>query len=69
MPPAPIFGKLPFDGGFENGGFVAFEVGLGALERRDGFVETGELLFDLGDDAILLSTWRLHKWDSTGKSG
>ena len=48
---APVFGQLAFDGGFEDGGFVAFEVGLDALEVGDGFVEAGELLFDLRDDA------------------
>ena len=52
---APIFGQLPFDGGFEDGGFVAFEVGLDALEISDGFVESGELLFDFRDDLLLLS--------------
>lgn len=29
---APVFGQFTFDGGFENGGSVAFEVGLGPLE-------------------------------------
>jgi hypothetical protein len=28
---APVFGQFPFDGGFEDGGSVAFEVGLGAF--------------------------------------
>ena len=51
---APVFGQLAFDGGFEDGSFVAFEVGLDALEIGDGFVEAGELLFDLRDDALLL---------------
>ena len=50
---APVFGQLPFDSSFEDGGFVAFEVGLSALERGDGFVETGKLLFDLRDDLSL----------------
>ena len=50
---APVFGQLPFDGGFEDGGFVAFEVGFDALEVGDGFVEAGELFFDLRDDAAL----------------
>ncbi len=49
--------KLPFDGGFEDGGFVAFEVGFDALEISDGFVESGELLFDLRNDAALLFSW------------
>src|SRR3954452_38370 len=42
-----------FDGGFEDGGLVALEVGLDTLQVGDGFVETGELLFDFGDDAVL----------------
>ena len=51
---APIFGEFAFDGGFEDGGFVALEVGLDALEVGDGFVEAGELFFDFRDDAFLL---------------
>ena len=47
------FYEAAFDGGFEDGGFVAFEVGLDALEVGDGFVEAGELLFDFGDDVAL----------------
>ena len=58
---APVFGQFPFDGGFENGGFVTFEVGFDALEIGDGFVEAGELLFDLRDDTFLL-VWR-RDWD------
>ena len=46
--------EAAFDGGFEDGGLVALEVGLDALEVGDGFVEAGELLFDFGDDAALL---------------
>ena len=46
--------EVTFNGGFEDGGSVAFEVGLDALEAGDGFVEMGELLFDFGDDARLL---------------
>jgi hypothetical protein len=42
--------EAAFYGGFEDGGFVAFEVGLDALEVGDGFVEAGELLFEFGDD-------------------
>ena len=53
---APVFGEPAFDGGFENGSFVAFEVGLDALKVGDGFVEAGELLFDILDDSILLFT-------------
>lgn len=35
---APFFGEFAFDGGFEDGGFVALEVGLDALKISDGFV-------------------------------
>ena len=49
---APVFGQLPFDGGFEDGSFVAFEVGFDALEVGDCFVEAGELLFDLLDRVV-----------------
>ena len=52
---APVFGQLAFDGGFEDGGFVAFEVGFDALEVGDGFVEAGELFFDFRDDGLLLT--------------
>ncbi len=51
---APVFGELPFDGGFEDGSFVAFEVGLDSLEIGDGLIETGELLLDLCDEELLL---------------
>ena len=33
------FDEATFDGGFEDGGFVALEVGLDALQAGDGFVE------------------------------
>ena len=45
--------ETAFDGGFEDGGLVALEVGLDALEIAASFVEAGELLFDLGDDLVL----------------
>ncbi len=48
------FDETAFDGGFEDGGFVAFEVGFDALEVGDGFVEAGELFFEFGDDFALL---------------
>src|SRR5262249_58534118 len=54
---APFFGEFAFDGGFEDGGFVALEIGLDALQVGDRFVETGELFFDLRDDLFLLF-WR-----------
>ena len=41
-----------FDGGFEDGGPVALEVCLDALEVDDSFVEAGELLFDFGDGPL-----------------
>ena len=47
------FDEAAFDGGFEDGGFVAFEVGFDALEVGDGFVEAGELFFDFGDSLSL----------------
>ena len=53
-----LFDEAAFDGGFEDGGFVALEVGLDALEVGDGFVEAGELLFDFRDDAFLVSERR-----------
>ena len=45
--------EAAFDGGFEDGGLLALEVCLDTLEASDGLVETGELLFDFGDDAVL----------------
>ena len=65
---APVFGQLPFDGGFEEGGFVAFEVGLGALERRDGFVEAGELLFDLPSATQRRVFWRRRRSSEESRS-
>ena len=53
---APLFGEFAFDGGFEDGGFVALEVGLDALEVGDGFVEAGELFFDFRDDRAFASS-------------
>jgi hypothetical protein len=47
--------EAAFDGGFEDGSLVTLEVGLDALQVRDGFVEAGELLFDFGDDSLLLA--------------
>jgi hypothetical protein len=58
---APVFSEFASDGGFEDGSFVAFEVGLDALEVGDGFVEAGELFFDFRDDALLLV--RRCDWD------
>ena len=56
------FDETAFDRGFKDGGFVAFEVGLDALEIGDGFVQTGELLFDLRDDVFLKVKRRLRKF-------
>jgi hypothetical protein len=50
---APVFGEFAFDGGFEGGSFVAFEVGFDAPEVGDGFVEAGELFLDLRNEALL----------------
>ncbi len=50
----PVFSQCAFDGGFEDGGFVAFEVSFDAPEIGDGFVEARELLFNFRDDALLL---------------
>ena len=57
MLPAPVRSELAFDGGFEDGGLVPFEVSLDALEVFDSFVEAGELFFDLRDDALLFIEW------------
>ncbi len=40
------FYEAAFDGGFEDGGFVAFEVGFDALAVGDCYVEAGELFFE-----------------------
>ncbi len=46
--------ELAFAGGFEDGGAVAFEVGLHAPQRRYPRLQSCELLLNLGDDAALL---------------
>ena len=46
--------EAAFDGSLEDGCPIPLEVGLCVLEVGDGFVEAGELLFDLRDDAALL---------------
>ncbi len=56
--------EAAFDGGFEDGGLVAFEVGLDALEVGDGFVEAGELFFDFRDDEFLSVARRV--WNGKG---
>ena len=55
------FDEAAFDGGFEDGRFVALEVGLDALEIGDGFVEAGELFFEFRDDALSLVEGELRK--------
>jgi hypothetical protein len=55
------FDEAAFDGGFEDGGFVALEVGLDAVEVGDGLIEAGELLFDFRDDAFLFLVWRTRE--------
>ena len=47
------FYEAAFDSGFEDGSFVAFEIGFDALEVGDGSVEAGELRFDFSDDRYL----------------
>ena len=49
--------KAAFDSGFEDTGFVAFEVRLDALEIGDGFVHARELLFNLRYNAFLFIDW------------
>ena len=41
--------EAAFAGGLEDGGAIAFEVGLHATQRGHASVEAGELLFDFGD--------------------
>lgn len=48
------FDEAAFDSSFEDGGFVALEVGFDALKVGNGFVEMGELFFDFRDDTFLL---------------
>ena len=45
--------ELAFAGGFEDGGAVAFEVGLHAPQARDSRLQPRELLLDLRDDLAL----------------
>ncbi len=57
------FYEATFDGGFEDGGFVAFEVGLDALEVGDGFVEAGELLVDTFEILVVVeAVSRIRPW-------
>jgi hypothetical protein len=51
---APDGGELAGDGGFEECGAVALEVGLGPLERRHAGIEVGEEFFDLRHNPPLL---------------
>ena len=46
--------KLAFTGGFEDGGFIALEVGLQPLEGGDARIKPGELRLKRRDDAALL---------------
>ena len=45
--------EFAFAGGFEDGGAVAFEVGLHAPQARDSRLQPRELLLDLRDDLAL----------------
>ena len=45
--------EFAFAGGFEDGGAVAFEVGLHAPQARDSGLQPRELLLDLRDDLAL----------------
>ena len=45
--------EFAFAGGFEDGGAVAFEVGLHAPQARDSRLQPRELLLDLRDDFAL----------------
>ena len=49
--------NFPSTAALRDGGSVAFEVGLDAFEISDGFIESGELLFDFRDDLLLLFKW------------
>ena len=49
--------EFAFAGGFEDGGAVAFEVGLHAPQARDSRLQPRELLLDLRDDLALLVEW------------
>lgn len=51
---APVCGERAFDGGFEDGGALAFQFGPGMLQGCYGCVEAAELLFDGGYDTLLL---------------
>ena len=39
----PLFGQLAFHCGLKNGGFIAFKIGLDALEVFDRLIQTGKL--------------------------
>ena len=45
--------QLTLAGRLEDAGPVALQVGLDTLQRSYGGVKARELLFDLGDDAVL----------------
>jgi hypothetical protein len=48
-------------GSFEDGGFVASQLGPGTPQGSHAGIQAGELLFDLGDDALLLGEGREGK--------
>jgi hypothetical protein len=53
--------EAAFAGGFEDGGAVAFEVGLHPAQRGHPGLQAGELFFDFGYDAALFGEgWERH---------
>ena len=49
--------EAAFAGGFEDGGAVAFEVGLHPPQRRHPRLQPGELCLNLRHDAMLFCWW------------
>ena len=49
--------RRPWQAAFEDGGAVAFEVGLRAAQRGDAGVQARELLCDLRYDPALFGEW------------
>lgn len=55
---APLSSELAFEGVFEYGLAVDFELLAGGFQGFDAFVQLGEQGFDFGDDAVLFVYWR-----------
>ena len=53
-----MLGQPAFDGGFQHGGTIAFQVRLDPLQGGNASVKVGEEFLDLGDDAALFVQWR-----------